>query len=121
MLGCAVRVCGIRLGMRLMATDGDYWRLCCGSYVTQNVTQQSRSFSPVQKPSFIPRSPGRRDEVSSHVPRAMAGWRSGGGMPPPGKLYAEPEDYGDDFSSAATNLNELRAGSIKYYNSDKVI
>jgi hypothetical protein len=42
-------------------------------------------------------------------------------MPPPGKLYAEPEDYGDDFSSAATNLNELRAGSIKYYNSDKVI
>jgi len=39
-------------------------------------------------------------------------------MPPPGKLFAEPEDYGEDFGSMATG-NERRVGTVKHYRADK--
>ena len=40
-------------------------------------------------------------------------------MPPAGKLFAEPEDYGDEFENIG-GTGDRRTGVVKYYNSDKV-
>jgi hypothetical protein len=63
----------------------------------------------------------------AHVPRrrtvrvAADSWRMGGGMPPPGKLFASEDDYGDDFDQVTERASgERKVGVVKWFNPAKV-
>ena len=52
---------------------------------------------------------------------AADSWRMGGGMPPPGKLFASEDDYGDDFNQVTERASgERQVGVVKWFNPEKV-
>lgn len=52
--------------------------------------------------------------------RVAVDWRKGGGMPPPGKLFASEEDYGEDFNDVSGSASERKVGVVKWFNVEKV-